>query len=222
MRLIPLWQNINFLRACMKKTKKLAKIKKKVPLLKKKKLTAKPQKSKKQLANKRQKRKVSAIPKGYTSITPYLIVQQANQAIQFYKEVFGAKEVMRMEHPSSGKITHAELKIGDAKMMLADVCPQMDARSPQDLGGSPVGIHLYTKNVDAVVERAIAAGAKLFRPVENMFYGDRIGVLEDPYGHKWYVSTHIENISVAKVKKRATEWYEKNQAQKESEAVFKG
>ena len=196
----------------------MAKIKKKSSPLKKKKSTVKiNKKSKMQPARKRQKRKIPAVPKGYHSIIPYLIVQQASQAIQFYKDVFGAKEIMKMEHPSSGKITHAELKIGDAKIMLADVCPQMDARSPQDFGGSPVGIHVYIKNVDAVVERAVSAGAKVLRPVENMFYGDRSGALEDPYGHKWYIATHIEDVSVAKVKKRATEWYEKNQMQKENE-----
>jgi len=201
----------------MAKAKKRLKVKQKTSSLKKKKLISKSsKKSVKQPAGKHKKGKVPAIPKGYHSITPYLIVHQAKQAIQFYKDVFNAKEILRMEHPKSGKVTHAELKIGDAKVMLADVCPQMDARSPRDLGGSPVGIHLYIKNVDAVVERAVAAGAKLLRPIENMFYGDRSGALEDPYGHKWYVSTHIENVSMAKTKKRAAEWYEKNPSREEN------
>lgn len=163
------------------------------------------QKATKKIAVKR-KKKVLAVPKGYHSITPYLIINNAAEAIDFYKEAFGAKEVMRMEHPS-GKIGHAELKIGDAKIMLADEYPEMDARSPQAYGGSPVGIHLYIKNVDTIVEKAVAAGARVIRPVQNMFYGDRSGALEDPYGHKWHVSTHIEDVSTAKMKKRAAELF---------------
>lgn len=165
-------------------------------------------KSIKKIAVNRKKKKISAIPKGYHSITPYLIVNNAAKAIEFYMKVFGAKEVLRMEQPG-GKVGHAELKIGDAKIMLADEYPEMDTRGPQAYGGSPVGIHLYIKNVDNIVERAVAAGAKLTRPIENMFYGDRSGTLEDPYGHKWHVSTHIENVSVAKLKKRAEELFSK-------------
>lgn len=156
----------------------------------------------------RKKKKVTAIPKGYHSITPYLIVNNAAEAIQFYKKIFGAKEVMRMDQPS-GKIGHAELKIGDAKIMLADECPEMNARSPRAYSGSPVSIHLYIKNVDDVVKKAVASGAKLIRPAQDMFYGDRSGAVEDPYGHMWYVSTHIEDVSMAKMRKRAAELFGK-------------
>ena len=159
------------------------------------------------LAPKSQKKKVSAIPNGYHSITPYLIVNQASKAIEFYKKVFGAKEAMRMSKPD-GKIGHAELRIGDAKIMLADEFPEMDARSPNAFGGSPVGIHLYIKNVDAVIEKALSKGAKLLRPAETMFYGDRSGAIEDPYGHKWYVSTHVEEVSPKEMKKRAAQLFE--------------
>jgi PhnB protein len=158
---------------------------------------------------KRANKKVPAIPKGYHSIIPYLIVKEAKKAIEFYKKVFGAKEVMRMENPK-GKISHAELKIGDAKIMLADEFLKMNARSPKAYGGSPVGIHLYIKDVDSVIKSAVAAGAKLTRVIENMFYGDRSGEIEDPYGHKWYISTHIENVSPAQMKKRAAEFGKKS------------
>lgn len=164
--------------------------------------TAKRKSTKK--ASTKRKKQVTAIPKGYHSITPYLIINDAARAIDFYKKAFGAKEIMRMEQPG-GKIGHAELKIGDAKIMLADEHPEIDARSPQSYGGTPVGIHLYIKNVDSIVNKAVSNGAKLVNPVENRFYGDRSGTLEDPYGHKWYVSTHIENVSAAQMKKRAAE-----------------
>ena len=154
------------------------------------------------------RKKVLAIPKGYNSITAYLTVDHAAKAIDFYKKAFGAKEVMRMEH-SDGKIGHAELKIGDTKIMLSDECPEMDARSPKAYGGSPISIYLYVKNVDDTVDKAVSAGAKLKKPVENMFYGDRSGMVEDPYGHHWHVATHIEDVSKAKQKKRATELFSK-------------
>lgn len=176
-------------------------------LTKRKKMIRKPkkQKLKKRSSAKRKvkrvKKKVSAIPKGYNNITPYLIVDDAADAIHFYKKVFGAKEAFRMDRPD-GKVGHAELKIGDTKIMIADVYPEMGAHSPRSYGGSPVSIHLYTKNVDGVVQKAVASGANLTRPVENMFYGDRSASLEDPYGHKWYVSTHIEDVTPAMMKKR--------------------
>jgi PhnB protein len=130
------------------------------------------------------------------------MVENASWAIEFYKKIFGAKEVMRMEKPG-GKIGHAELRIGDAKIMVADACPEMDSFSPKHYKGSPVGIHLYIKDVDSIVQKAVAAGAKIIRAVDNMFYGDRSGTLEDPFGHKWSVSTHIEDVSLAQMKKRA-------------------
>lgn len=181
-------------KAPMLRKTKVAKAKKKVSAKNKKKVSAK------------SKKKVLAIPKGYHSITPYLIVNNAAMAIEFYKKVFGAKEVLRMDQPG-GRVGHAELKIGDAKIMLADECPEMNAHSPQTGDSSPVSIHLYTKNVDATVDLAMTAGAKIIKPVQDMFYGDRSGTLEDPFGHKWHVSTHIEDVSIAKMKKRAAELF---------------
>lgn len=146
-------------------------------------------------------KKVHHLPKGYNTITPYLIVKGAANAIEFYKKVFGAKNVMSMEKPG-GKIGHAELQIGDTKIMLADEHPELGARAPESFGGSPVSIHLYMANVDDVIERAVNAGAKLLRPATNMFYGDRSGGVQDPFGHVWYVATHVEDVSMAEMKKR--------------------
>lgn len=154
------------------------------------------------------KAKVPAIPKGYHSITPYLIVNNAAKAIDFYKKAFGAKEMVRMDRPG-GKIGHAELKIGDSKVMLADECPEMGARSPKAYGGCAVSMHFYTKAVDSMVAQAVSAGAKLLRPVENMFYGDRAGAVQDPYGHQWYIATQVEKLSAAATRKRAAEFYSK-------------
>lgn len=146
--------------------------------------------------------KVKPIPDGYHSVTPYLCVKNGARAIDFYKKAFGAKESMRLGDPS-GKIGHAEIKIGDAPIMLSDEFPDTGVRSPQSLGGSPVTIHLYTKDVDALAKRAIAAGAKVLRPVEDQFYGDRGGKLEDPFGHVWWIATHKEDVSPKEMKKRA-------------------
>lgn len=154
----------------------------------------------------RSRKKVLATPRGYNTITPYLIVNNAKHAIDFYKKIFGAKEKMRMEK-HDGKIGHAELQIGDTKIMLADECLETNARSPKNYGGSPVSIHLYLKDVDAAVRQAVSAGAKLTRPVEDMFYGDRSGSLEDPYGHTWYIATHIEDVPPAVMRKRAAQLF---------------
>src|SRR6266567_1557931 len=145
--------------------------KKKKKLSPPKKLSSKKPRKKttKKVALKR-KRKVLAIPKGFTSITPFLIVANAAKAIAFYKAAFAAKEIVRMEN-DSGKITYAEIKIGDAIVMLADETSERDGRSPHTMGGSPVLFHFYTKNVDGVVDKAVSAGAKLIRPIEDMFYG---------------------------------------------------
>src|SRR5207248_2453442 len=136
-------------------------------------------KANKKLAVKRRKKKVLATPKGYHSVTPYLIMNNAAEAIEFYKKAFGAKEVLRLE-PQMGRVTHAELQMGDAKIMLADEHPEMDARSPRAFGGTPVSIYLYVKDIDATIEQSLSAGARLIRPIENMFYGDRNGLIEDP------------------------------------------
>ena len=156
------------------------------------------------------KKKVLAIPKNYHSIIPYLIADPAAKAIDFYKKAFDAKEVMRMAH-SGDKIAHAELKIGDSKIMLGDECPEMNARSPKVYGGCSMSIHLYVKNVDTTVNKAVSAGAKLIKPIENKFYGDRSAMLEDPYGYHWCVSTHIEDVTPVQIKKRAAELFGKKQ-----------
>ncbi len=157
----------------------------------------------KKAVSKSKTKKVSFIPKGYNYITPYLIIDDARSAIEFYKKVFGAKEKMRMEN--NGRIAHAEMQIGDTRIMLADESPEMNAYSPQKMGGSPVIIHLYIKNVDETVDRALSLGANLKRPAQDMFYGDRSASIEDPYGHTWSLATHIEDVTPAKVKKRAAE-----------------
>jgi PhnB protein len=144
---------------------------------------------------------VKPIPDGYHSVTPYLIVNGAARAIEFYKNAFGATELLRFDGPG-GKIGHAEIKIGDSPIMLADEHPEMLARSPQSYGGSPVGILLYVNNVDAVASQAVAAGAKVVRPVKDQFYGDRSGTFEDPFGHQWTIATHKEDLSVEEMKRR--------------------
>jgi PhnB protein len=146
--------------------------------------------------------KVRPIPDGYHSVTPYLYIRGAAKAVEFYKKVFGAKEILRMPGPA-GQIMHAELKIGDSMIMLSDEHPQMGALSPESVGGSPMGLHVYVENVDAVVQKAVEAGAKLDRPVKDQFYGDRSGSLTDPFGHKWYVATHVEDIAPEELSKRA-------------------
>ena len=145
--------------------------------------------------------KVKAIPEGYHSVTPYLIVDGAAAAIDFYKSAFGATEVMRMPAPG-GRIGHAEIKIGDSHVMLADENAEMNARSPKSVGGSPLSLLVYVENVDDTVKRAVAAGARLERAVEDKFYGDRMGAIEDPFGHQWYVGTHIEDVTPEEMKKR--------------------
>ena len=145
---------------------------------------------------------VKPIPDGYPQVSPYLIVDGAARAIDFYTQVLGAKERMRMGGPD-GKIGHAELQIGDSVIMLADEFPEMDFRSPRSIGGTPVHIHLYVEDVDAVVGRALASGAKVLRPVQDQFYGDRSGSVIDPYGHVWHVATHKEDLSMDELRRRA-------------------
>ena len=145
---------------------------------------------------------VKPIPEGYHSVTPYIIVNDGARAIEFYKTAFGAVEVFRMDGPD-GRVGHAEIRIGDSHVMLADEHPEMGARSPQTIGGSPVSLMLYVEDVDATVGRALEAGAKLTRPVADQFYGDRTGGLEDPFGHAWYVATHVEDVPFEELKKRA-------------------
>jgi PhnB protein len=145
--------------------------------------------------------KVRPIPEGYRSVTPYLIVKGAAKAIDFYKKVFGAREKFRMDGPS-GTIAHAEIEIGDSVVMLADENPQHGALSPGTVGGTPVSIMLYVEDVDRVAEKLTQAGAKMRRPVQDMFYGDRAGGFEDPFGHHWHVSTHIEDVTPEEIERR--------------------
>jgi PhnB protein len=146
--------------------------------------------------------KVKAIPEGYEGATPYLIMKGAASALEFYKKAFGATEIMRIPAPG-GTVGHAEIKIGKAIIMLADEFPEMNHRSPQSFGGTPVSIMVYVQDVDAFVKRAVAAGAKALTPVENKFYGDRSGSLEDPFGHQWHFSTHVEDVPPDEMAKRA-------------------
>ncbi len=146
--------------------------------------------------------KVHYIPKGYNTATPYLVVKGAAQAIDFYKKIFGATEVMRIPGPD-GRIGHAELKIGDSHIMLADEFPEMGHQGPLTLGNSPVSILLYVEDVDTTVERAVDDGAKILKPVADQFYGDRMGFIRDPFGHLWGVATHKEDVSPQEMEERA-------------------
>jgi PhnB protein len=146
-------------------------------------------------------KKVEPIPADYPGVTPYLAVDDAAAAIEFYKTGFGATEIMRLPGPD-GKIGHAEVKIGNAIVMIADEHPDADHRSPKTLGGSAVKLHMYVENVDSFFENAVAAGAKVLMPIADQFYGDRSGRLEDPFGHIWLVSTHIEDVSPEEMQKR--------------------
>jgi PhnB protein len=148
------------------------------------------------------KGKVKPVPDGYPCVTPYLIVDGAVKALDFYHRVFGATERMRMPSPG-GKVGHAEIGIGDSVIMLADEHPEMGARGPRAFGGSPVSLHVYVENVDATVKTAVAAGAKVIRPVEDKFYGDRSGTIEDPFGHHWHVATHTEDVPSDEMERRA-------------------
>jgi PhnB protein len=147
---------------------------------------------------------VKPIPEGYPQVTPYLAVDGADAAIKFYGDVFGATERVRMPAPG-GKVGHAELQLGDSLIMLADEFPDMGSRSPKAVGGTPVTISVYVEDVDGVFDRAIKAGAKALRPVENQFYGDRTGTFEDPFGHRWSVATHVEDVPPEEMAKRMAE-----------------
>jgi PhnB protein len=146
--------------------------------------------------------KVKPIPDGYPQITPYLCVDGAAAAITFYGDVLGATERMRMDQPD-GRVGHAELEIGDGLIMLADAFPEMGVRSPKDIGGTPVIIGVYVDDVDRVFERALKAGAKELQAVEDKFYGDRAGTFEDPFGHRWSVMTHVEDVPPDEMQRRA-------------------
>ncbi|HEY2597814.1 MAG TPA: VOC family protein [Candidatus Dormibacteraeota bacterium] len=145
---------------------------------------------------------VKPIPDEYPRVMPYLIVDGAAAAIEFYRSVLGATERMRMSEPD-GRVGHAELQIGESVIMLADEHPEMDIHGPKTIGGSPVTLHVYVEDSDAAFERAVNAGARSLRPVENQFYGDRSGQFEDPFGHRWNVATHVEDVPPDEMEKRA-------------------
>jgi PhnB protein len=145
---------------------------------------------------------VKPIPDGYPQVTPYLCVDDAKAAIEFYSKVLGADERMHMPGPD-GKIGHAELQLGESLIMLSDEFPEMGVRSPKALGGTPVTISVYVEDADAVFDAAVAAGATALRAVEDQFYGDRTGQFEDPFGHRWSVATHVEDVPPDEMEKRA-------------------
>ena len=147
---------------------------------------------------------VKPIPDGYPQVTPYLIVDGGEAAIGFYSKVLGARERMRMGSPGD-RIGHAELTLGDSLVMLADEHPEMGILGPKSVGGTPVTISVYVEDVDSVFERAVSEGASSIRPVENQFYGDRSGQFEDPFGHRWNVASHVEDVSAEDMEKRAAE-----------------
>jgi PhnB protein len=158
---------------------------------------------------------VKPIPQGYHTVTPYLTLSDTARALDFYKRAFGAQEVMRMEMPG-GKIGHAEIKIGDSIIMLADEMPNAGSRSPQSLGGTTAGIFLYVENVDTTFNQAVSAGAQVEAPLADMFWGDRYGRLKDPFGHSWSVATHKEDVAPAEMSKRMQEYAQKMSQQTRS------
>ena len=149
-----------------------------------------------------EKKAVKPIPDGYHALTPYLIVNDADAAIAFYRKALGASELFRMPGPD-GKIGHAEIRLGDSVLMLADEHPAMHAYGPKHYGGTPINLMLYVEDVDAVVDGALKAGATLVRPVADQFYGDRSGIITDPFGHNWFIATHIEDVPPEELATRA-------------------
>jgi len=145
---------------------------------------------------------VKPIPDGYSSLTPYLAIAGASEAIEFYKKAFGAEERFRMPLPEGGGIAHAELKIGNSVLMVADECPQMSFNAPEKVGGTPVVLHLYVDDVDSVYARAIRGGARELQPLKDQFYGDRSGSIEDPFGHRWTIATHKEDLTPEEISDR--------------------
>jgi PhnB protein len=158
--------------------------------------------------------KANPVPAGYHTVTPYISVKGAAQALDFYQRAFGAEVTVRMDMPD-GRVGHAEMKIGDSFVMLADEMPEMAdavARSPQTLGGTSFGLMIYLDGVDARFKQAIDAGGKVKRPVQDQFYGDRTGTLEDPFGHVWTIGTHVEDVSPEEMKKRLAAFTTSSQA----------
>jgi len=150
--------------------------------------------------------KAKPIPDGHHTVTPYLVIKNAGKAIEFYKEAFGAVECVRLPTPD-GKVMHAEIKIGDSPVMLCDECPDYKSLGPESLGGTAVSIVLYVEDVDTVVNRAITAGATVLMPVGDQFWGDRMGTIADPFGHKWSIATHKEDVTPEEIQVRAKECF---------------
>lgn len=148
---------------------------------------------------------VKPIPEGYHTLTPYLTVRDAERAIEFYQQAFGAKIRGGVAKGPDGKVMHAELQIGDSVIMLSDEFPDFGALSPQSIGGSPMGLHIYVDAVDAAFDRAVKAGAQVEMPVMDQFWGDRYGKLKDPFGHKWSIATHVKDMSADEMKKAMDE-----------------
>jgi PhnB protein len=146
--------------------------------------------------------KAKPTPRGYRTVTPYLIIKDAASAIDFYKQAFQAKVLMCLSE-ASGKVGHAEIKIGDSRIMLADEYPEMGSRGPQSFGGTPVSILLYVEDCDDIFTRAVTKGARVVKPMSDQFYGDRAGTLEDPFGHVWTIATHKEDLTSEEILKRA-------------------
>jgi PhnB protein len=149
-------------------------------------------------------KKAKPIPDGYHAVTPYLSVKGASEAIEFYRKAFGAEELYRLPMPG-GVVGHAELQIGDSRIMLADEMPQGSAKSPRTLSGTTIGLLIYVPDVDARFKRAVDAGAKVLRPVADQFYGDRSGTVEDPFGHTWTIATHVEDVVPEEMARRMAE-----------------
>jgi PhnB protein len=147
--------------------------------------------------------RVKPIPSGMHTLTPHIVVKGASKAIEFYKKAFGAEEIGRLSAPDGKSVMHADLKIGDSHLFVVDEFPEMDSRGPQSFGGTPVTIHMYVEDVDAAFGKAVAAGAKVRMPLADMFWGDRYGILNDPFGHSWSLATHKEELTPDEIRKRA-------------------
>jgi len=154
---------------------------------------------------------VKPIPAGYHSLTPYLIVHDAQKALEFYKSALGAEEHVRMDAPD-GRIAHAEIRVGNSMLMLADEAPERGFNSAKSLGSTPVSLMLYTDDVDSMVKSAVQLGATATRPVEDQFYGDRMGTIVDPFGHIWHIATHMEDVSPEEMQRRAQTLTDKSNA----------
>jgi PhnB protein len=155
-------------------------------------------------------KKAQAIPQGYHTVTPSIVVAGASKAIDFYKRAFGAEEIMRFPGPD-GTIMHAEIRIGDSIVMLGDEMPEQGGRSPKSIGGTPVSFFVYRDNVDEEWQRAVAAGAKEIMPLADQFWGDRTGCLEDPFGHKWWLAQHVQDLTPEELQKNAETFFSQMQ-----------